>query len=161
MENLTRNIVKSNSDTLYIFTDNTDRSSGRTEITSGWYKEKYGKDKHIFYPFVTTAQLRGLDNAFPISTQHYYHGCYKGVNGRWNEEDYDTFVSVLDEEVKDINDVLESGKYKEVVFCSKFVEGKISNITLERTPKLYKKILLYISEIIEKCDELNVKYKFL
>jgi hypothetical protein len=83
-----RDSVKSDSSTMYIFTDNTDRDSGSGIIDNdSWYIHKYGCCKH--YPKVTSAVIRGLDNAYPITTQHYYNKFRKGISGRWNDSDFD------------------------------------------------------------------------
>ena len=76
----TREDVENDPETLYIFTDNIDRDSGKTLINpNSRYAKKYGKNKH--YPTRTQAVIRGLDNAMPISTQHWYHeGSYFSSN---------------------------------------------------------------------------------
>ena len=38
----TRSGVRNDDKTLYVFTDNTDRTSGGTQIAQGWYRTKYG-----------------------------------------------------------------------------------------------------------------------
>lgn len=158
---ITRKQVKETPDVLYIFTDNTDRTSGKNKITDGWYKEKYGSNRNIYYPNITTAQIRGLDNAFPISTQRYYHGDLIGVKGRWLDNDYDEFCFVINNEVNQIIDAISSGKYKQLVFCSHLVNGGISYITFERTPLLFNFLNQVIDTIITKCNELNISYSFI
>lgn len=142
--NYTRSEAVNNPGSLYIFTDNTDRSSGNNAINeqSAYYK-KYndGSNSAMFYPNTTTAVVRGLDNAYPISTQHYYHGNAKGVRGRWTDDDIDEFKQVVQGEIDDIINAWNSGKYTRIVFPKGGPEGlfnsRISNITKERTPKLY------------------------
>ena len=64
----TRKNVMEDKNSMYIFTDNTDRDSGKSLIPStSWHSQKYGEGKH--YPSMTTALIRGLDNAYPITTQ--------------------------------------------------------------------------------------------
>ena len=61
-----------NPNILYVFTDNTDRDSGKGIISDDtWYAKKYGCGHH--FPTVTSAVIRGLNNARPISTQRWYH----------------------------------------------------------------------------------------
>lgn len=68
---LTREYVLSNPDVLFLFTDNTNRTSGSNKIDpNSWYSKKYGNN--LCYPNITQAVIRGLDNAYPISTQRYY-----------------------------------------------------------------------------------------
>ena len=106
----TRDEVASDSHTLYIFTDNTDRDSGKNAIAEdSWYAKKYGQGHH--YPTVTTAILRGLDNARPISTQRWYHEGAKGETGRWTDADFEEFKQVIDDEFEAIEEAWNSGKY--------------------------------------------------
>lgn len=45
----TRKNVREDKDSMYIFTDNTDRDSGKSLIpNTSWYSQKYGEGKH--YP---------------------------------------------------------------------------------------------------------------
>lgn len=66
-ENYIRKQLRKNS--LYVFTDNLNRSSGRNVINENTpYYKKYGNGNILCYPTVTTAQIRGCENAFPIIT---------------------------------------------------------------------------------------------
>lgn len=134
-----RNEVAKDTESLYIFTDNTDRDSGKTLINpNSKYAKKYGKDKH--YPTMTQAVIRGLDNAMPISTQRWYHQGAKGISGRWTDKDIKEFEKVIDSEIKDILEEWNTGKYKRIVISNAdgFFNTKISNISMDRTPLLYK-----------------------
>jgi hypothetical protein len=134
----TRNLVENNPRTLYIFTDNTDRDSGSGLIPKdSWYSKKYGEGKH--YPTMTTALIRGLDNARPISTQRWYNKTNKGVTGRWNDSDINEFKTVISDEINEIKKAWASGNYDNIIIPSKdgFFDGAISKITKERTPALY------------------------
>jgi hypothetical protein len=134
----TRNLVENNPRTLYIFTDNTDRDSGSGLISKdSWYSKKYGEGKH--YPTMTTALIRGLDNARPISTQRWYNKTNKGVTGRWNDSDINEFKTVISDEINEIKKAWASGNYDNIIIPSKdgFFDGAISKITKERTPALY------------------------
>lgn len=141
----TRKLVKEDKDSMYIFTDNTDRDSGKTLIpNSSWYVKKYGEGKH--YPTMTTALIRGLDNAYPITTQHHYNKQYKGINGRWNDDDFEEFKKVIDD---DFNEIYENmNKFKRIIFpMGGIFNSKISNINKIRTPKLY-------AYLMNKCKTL-------
>jgi hypothetical protein len=136
--NYTRESVKNNPKTLYIFTDNTDRDSGSGLIPKdSWYSKKYGEGHH--YPTITTALIRGLDNARPISTQRWYNKTNKGVTGRWNDSDINEFKAVISDEISEIKKAWDSGKYTNIVIPGKdgFFNSEISNISKERTPALY------------------------
>lgn len=132
-----RQITENDKKTLYIFTDNTNRTSGNNKIDpNSWYAKKYGEN--LCYPNTTNACIRGLENAYPISTQRYYDkkNNLVGDKGRWIDEDYDEFKKVIDNEINDIINIVKTNKY-EKVWVPELVNGKISCITEKRTPKLY------------------------
>lgn len=137
----TREEAAAHPDVLYVFSDNTDRDSGKGVIDrdSDYYR-KYGNGTDdLHYPTVTAAVLRGLDNAMPVSTQRWYHAGASGVTGRWNDSDSREFAKVIRAEFADIRRMVESGNYSAVVFPEGgLAYGKISAITPERTPKLFK-----------------------
>jgi hypothetical protein len=141
-----RSEAEEHSRVLYIFTDNTDRTSGSGVIDdNSWYAKEYGKGLH--YPTKTSAVVRGLDNARPVSTQRWYHEGAKGETGRWNDSDFDEFKKVVDKEFQDIFDAWNSGQYdyiyvpanvqSEDLYTNGIFNGKISQLTEERTPRLY------------------------
>ena len=128
--------AEQNKDVLYIFTDNTDRDSGSGIIDpNSKYAKKYGQGHH--FPTKTSAVIRGLDNAMPISTQRYYHPGAIGEQGRWTDDAFDEFKSIIDDEIKEIKKEWATGKYKYVVY-PQFFDTKISNISEERTPKIHQ-----------------------
>lgn len=143
-----RDGVQKDAKSLYIFTDNTNRTSGSGSIPSeSWYSRKYGSGKK--FPGKTTAVIRGLDNARPISTQHFYDPS-KGLTkekGRWTDADVAEFKRVIKRELEDIITALNSGKYTRVIFPGGdgLFNAPISAISKERTPALYNALceLLY------------------
>lgn len=150
-----RAIVDSKS--LYIFTDNLERTSGTNgNIKTGWYKEKYGKDISISYGTkgnTTTAVIRGIDNAAPITTMKYYKNIHKGMTiegARFTDDDYNLFVKTIDEEIEQIKRMWDSGKYKRLVLPDRdgVISGGISEITEKRTPKLYAYATKKIDELL-------------
>ena len=154
----TRQAVENDRKTLYIFTDNTDRDSGSRLIDpNSEYAKKYGKDKH--YPTVTQATIRGLDNAMPLSTQHWYHGEYKREKGRWTDNDFDEFKKVIDQEIQDIMDKWDTGNYERLAIggTDGFFNSGISNITITRTPKLYQYLKQKVQELYKHVDEDDVQ----
>ena len=130
----TRKEVEQDTTSMYIFTDNTDRDSGKTPIPNdSWYSKKYGEGKH--FPTMTTALIRGLNNAYPITTQRWYNKEHKGINGRWNDEDF--------EEIHN-----NKNNYEKIIFpINGIFNSKISQINKIRTPKLY-------AYLMTKCKEL-------
>lgn len=154
----TRNEVAKDSKNLYIFTDNTDRDSGKRLIDpKSKYAKKYGKNKH--YPTMTQAVIRGLDNAMPVSTQRFYHEGAKGETGRWTDADFAEFRVTIDEEIEAIKKEWSSGKYKNLVIGSKdgFFNTEISNITKERTPKIYEYLENKLNELYNFIDGISNK----
>ena len=135
-EPYTRKLVRENKNLMYIFTDNTDRDSGKSVIpNSSWYSQKYGEGKH--YPSMTTALIRGLDNAYPITTQHWYNTQHRGITGRWNDDDFEEFKKVIDDDFENIYQNCK--KYEKIIFpIGGIFNSKISAINKVRTPKLYE-----------------------
>ena len=144
-EPYTRKLVRENKNLMYIFTDNTDRDSGKSVIpNSSWYSQKYGEGKH--YPSMTTALIRGLDNAYPITTQHWYNAQHKGITGRWKDDDFEEFKKVIDDDFENIYQNCK--KYEKIMFpIGGIFNSKISQLNKVRTPKLY-------SYLMEKCKAL-------
>jgi hypothetical protein len=131
-----RETVSKDIETLYIFTDNGDRTSGSKSIDkNSEYFKKFGADEDLFYPTQTQAVIRGLNNAFPISTLKFYAKKQFGSNSndalnksQWTDEDFDLFKSTIDAEIQFIKDALVSGKYKSVKFSGTIGVGTFSNI---------------------------------
>lgn len=141
-----RNNAESDVESLYIFTDNTDRTSGSKPISEDSpYSKKYGK--HLKYPTQTQAVLRGLPNAMPISTQRWIFDHGKGKPskanpgpGQWTDEDFEEFKKVITGEIDDIISEWNTGKYTTLKIGTgdAILNGSISEITEERVPKLYE-----------------------
>lgn len=138
--NWTRQEVNDNPDVLYVFGDNTNRTSGNNSISNdSKYARTYGLGK--MFPNATAAIIRGMDNAMPVSTQHWYDPSTGRTRdaGRWNDSDIDDFKKVIDAEFQDIKDEWDTGKYRKIYLPSTGLSnGKISQITEARTPVLFK-----------------------
>lgn len=150
----TRSEVQNDTNSLYIFTDNTDRDSGSGLIDpNSRYAQKYGQGKH--YPTRTQAVIRGLDNAMPISTQHWYHTGAKGPTGVWTDNDFEEFKKTIDAEIQDIIDEWNTGKYKRIVIGDgdAFFNSSISNISVKRVPKLYSYLKSKVEELYRYVDK--------
>ena len=133
--------------TLYVFTDNLDRDSGSGIILPGsWYSKRYGVGHH--YPSSTAAVVRGLDNARPISTMHYFYKSHgyahpkynRDSKALWHDSDIEEFKRVVRSELQDIVDEFNTGRYDTIMFPSGdgLFNTELSNITKYRTPKLYQ-----------------------
>ena len=138
--NWTRQEVNDNPDVLYVFGDNTNRTSGSNPISNdSKYARTYGLGKMFLN--TTAAIIRGMDNAMPVSTQHWYDPTTGRTRdaGRWNDSDIDDFKKIIDAEFQAIKDEWDTGKYRKIYLPSTGLSnGKISQITEARTPVLFK-----------------------
>ena len=138
--NWTRQEVNDNPDVLFVFGDNTNRTSGSNPISNdSKYARTYGLGK--MFPNATAAIIRGMDNAMPVSTQHWYDPSTGRTRdaGRWNDSDIEEFKKVIDAEFQAIKDEWDTGKYRKIYLPSTGLSnGKISQITEARTPALFK-----------------------
>jgi hypothetical protein len=103
----TRASVARDAQSLYLFTDNTDRTSGAKPIPAeSWYSKRYGAGKK--FPTMTQAVIRGLDNARPISTMKNIGSMADARAGRnqWKDSDFELFKTTIDAEIQDIKDAL-------------------------------------------------------
>ena len=164
--NWTRQEVNDNPDVLYVFGDNTNRTSGSNPISNdSKYARAYGLGK--MFPNATAAIIRGMDNAMPVSTQHWYDPTTGRTRdaGRWNDSDIEEFKKVIDAEFQAIKDEWDTGKYRKIYLPSTGLSnGKISQITEARTPVLFKylydktvDLAKYVST--EHKDTHNVSYE--
>lgn len=164
--NWTRQEVNDNPDVLYVFGDNTNRTSGSNPISNdSKYARTYGLGK--MFPNATAAIIRGMDNAMPVSTQHWYDPSTGRTrdSGRWNDSDIDDFKKIIDSEFQAIKDEWDTGKYRKIYLPSTGLSnGKISQITEARTPVLFKylydktvDLAKYVST--EHKDTHNVSYE--
>lgn len=165
----TRDEVENDPRTLYIFTDNTDRTSGGEEIGDGWYAEKYGKGGFGTVNNPTSAVIRGLPNAAPISTMKWFYREH-GVSveqARWTDSDLEEFKEVIDDEIEQIKQLWDSGNFDSIELPQNGIFGKsiksdkdrsISRLTATRTPKLYQylnKKLQELSEYVQDTKKAN------
>ena len=127
---------------MYIFTDNGDRTSGKGKISDdSEYSVRFGK-KGLCYPSLTTAVIRGLPNAYPITTQKKYVQRPREIEGNWNDEDFNEFKKIIDDDFENIKKACVEKGYEEIVFPNQGVlNGGISRLTIERTPKLFNYIV--------------------
>lgn len=164
--NWTRQEVNDNPDVLYVFGDNTNRTSGSNPISNdSKYARTYGLGK--MFPNTTAAIIRGMDNAMPVSTQHWCDPTTGRTRdaGRWNDSDIDDFKKIIDAEFQAIKDEWDTGKYRKIYLPSTGLSnGKISQITEARTPVLFKylydktvDLAKYVST--EHKDTHNVSYE--
>lgn len=164
--NWTRQEVNDNPDVLFVFGDNTNRTSGSNPISNdSKYARTYGLGK--MFPNATAAIIRGMDNAMPVSTQHWYDPSTGRTRdaGRWNDSDIDDFKKIIDAEFQAIKDEWDTGKYRKIYLPSTGLSnGKISQITEARTPVLFKYLYNKTADLAkyvstEHKDTHNVSYE--
>lgn len=152
----TREEVENDPRTLYIFTDNTDRTSGGEEIGDGWYAEKYGKGGFGTVNNPTSAVIRGLPNAAPISTMKWFYREH-GVSveqARWTDSDLEEFKGVIDDEIEQIKQLWDSGNFNSIELPQNGIfGGSISRLTATRTPKLYQYLNKKLQELSEYVQD--------
>ena len=160
----TRDEVENDPKTLYIFTDNTDRTSGGEEIGDGWYAEKYGKGGFGTVNNPTSAVIRGLPNAAPISTMKWFYREH-GVSveqARWTDSDLEEFKEVIDDEIEQIKQLWDSGNFNSIELPQNGIFGKsiksdrgrsIARLTATRTPKLYQYLNKKLQELSEYVQD--------
>ena len=103
--NYTRQSVQNDTNSLYLFTDNAQRTSRPTANEenvdkNSWYYKKYKSqtNKPIHFGSTsnpTSAVIRGLNNAYPISTMSAY-----GTN--WTDSNFELFKQTIDDEIAQI-----------------------------------------------------------
>jgi hypothetical protein len=101
----TRQSVEEDKDTMYLFTDNAERTSAPNASVENvdkntWYYKKYKSqtNKPIHFGSLsnpTSAVIRGLNNAYPISTMSAY-----GTN--WTDANFELFKQTIDDEINQI-----------------------------------------------------------
>ena len=166
-----RTDVMDDPDYLYIFTDNTDRTSGGEEIDDGWYAKKYGKGGYGTVKNPTSAIIRGLPNAAPISTMKWFYKAHEGEtveSSRWTDDDFEEFKTVIDDEIEDIKRLWREGNFKGIKLpkggvMSKIGVGKdrrIAQLNIRRVPKLYEYLSRKMAELAEYVNDSSTVEKF-
>ena len=147
-----RDEVEADADTLYVYTDNTDKTS--SAVKGGAI---YGSKNNT-----TSAVIRGLPNAFPITTMKYFyklHNMRSYEQARFTDKDAKDFGKLVEKEFNNIYKALKDGKFKRVVFpgdADGLFNSKIANISKERTPELYGILQYHLREFRGKVSELNL-----
>lgn len=146
----TRAEVANDKQSLYIFSDNTNRTSGTRPIpASSEYAQKYGQG--LKYPEVTQAVIRGLDNAMPISTQKKIVPKSMASKGNWSDAEFNQFKEIIDSEIEAIKEKWDSGNYTRLVI-GEYFNTDIANISLARTPKIYTYLKRKLNELYDHVN---------
>ena len=137
-----RATIEKDSDNMYIFEDSTCRSSGSNRISDlSDYSKRFGK-KNLKYPSNHTSQIiRGLKNAFPITTIK-DNKSRKPSQHFWCDDDFETFKEIIDDDIEHIKKACAENKYKNIVFPrTGLINSPHSCIYMVRTPKIFKYIV--------------------
>jgi hypothetical protein len=140
-ENFSRTSVEKDKDYLYLFTDNAKRTSGKNSLNNNSpYALKYTTSYPLNYPTMTQAVIRGLDNAFPITTM------VDDNRTQWNDSQFNDYKKIIDDEINTIKK--EQIKFKSIKFASQmpFGQGKISNMK-QTAPKIWNYLNQKLKEI--------------
>ena len=151
-----RSNVEKDKRNIYIFTDNCNRTSGRYKIPDdSTYSKRFGKTG-LCYPTMTSALIRGLENAFPVTTQKSYVKGAKRFEGNWTDDDFEEFKKVIDDDFEAIKEACLKRKPDYVFFPNNGVlNGSISRLTIERTPLLFNYIVDKEIELRDFLKEIN------
>lgn len=153
-----RKSIQEVKDAIFVFTDNCDRTSGRGNIPDdSSYSKRFGRTG-LKYPTVTSALIRGLENAFPVTTCKCY--TQKKSERIFHDEDFEEFKKLVDADFEAIkNACIERGIDMIIFPMTGILNGSYSDITRVRTPLLYwyivkKEIELRDFELPKKEDKL-------
>lgn len=139
--NFSRESVKNDSNYIYLFTDNAKRTSGKNSLNNNsWYALKYRGANPLNYPTMTQAVIRGLDNAFPITTM------VDDNRTQWKDSQFEEYKKIIDDEIKTIKQA--QSKFKGIKFAAQnpFGQGKISNMK-QSAPKIWNYLNEKLAEI--------------
>lgn len=130
----TRQSVENDPDSLYLFTDNLNRTSGNNPvIDTSAYAAKHGTGKK--YPGMTQAVIRGLDNALPITTMRNQY------RGQWTAGHLIQFKKVISEEIAAIKEALPNYPNGLKIGPGKIGQGSHSSLPANLQEYLDKRLL--------------------
>ena len=131
-----RKSIQEVKDAIFIFTDNCDRTSGRGNIPDdSLYSKRFGKTG-LKYPTVTSALIRGLENAFPVTTCKCY--TQKKSERIFHDVDFESFKKLVDADFEEIKKACVERSINTIYFpLNGILNGSYSDISRARTPLLY------------------------
>jgi len=128
--NFSRQSVSNDSEYIYLFTDNAKRTSGSFSIPDeSRYSAIYGQG--LKYPGMTQAVIRGLNNAFPITTM------IDDKRTQWTDNRFNEYKEIIDSEIEIIKNNISN--FKGIKFAAQmpFGKGQISNMK-QTAPKIFE-----------------------
>jgi len=128
---------------IYLFSENADRTSivSRIDDTPNhltWYEEKYGP---YFVPRRSQARIRGLHNAYPVTTLFNKH------NEQWSDKLFEAYRYILDDDIQQIMTAYGGGQYRGI----KILDREFGNDNMSRmkyvAPRCYKYLTARLQDI--------------
>jgi protein involved in temperature-dependent protein secretion len=91
---------------------------------------------------MTQAVIRGLENAYPITTMVDDH------RTQWTDYKFGQYKVIIDDEIEQILNILRTGKYKGIKYSNMmtFGKGKISNMK-ETSPLCWEYLNIKLKKI--------------
>jgi hypothetical protein len=140
-QRFTRESVEKDNEYIYLFTDNANRTSGNNLVDpNSWYADAYGKNSK--FPTKTQAVIRGLNNAFPITTM------VDEQRTQWTDDKFNAFTKEIDHEIRQIQESILDEGFKGIKFSAEmsFGKGAISNMK-NTAPKCWNYLNTKLAEI--------------
>lgn len=147
-----RETVEADTEYLYLFTDNAKRTSGKNWLPkNSAYTKKYFKNKtRGKYPTTTQAVLRGLNNAFPITTM------VDEKKTQWSDKQFERYKDIIDDEIATIKRVYKLGNFKGIKYSGQFGAGSISKMK-DLAPAIWGYLNSKLTEIGIDNTDLDTK----
>ena len=130
-----------------------------------WTRQEVNDNPDVLYITNTDYGNINSSNMLSISTRN-QSNTSNGVidNGNWNDSDIEEFKKVIDAEFQAIKDEWDTGKYRKIYLPSTGLSnGKISQITEQRTPQLFKYLFDKTAELAKYVstphDTHNISYE--
>ena len=130
-----------------------------------WTRQEVNDNPDVLYITNTDYGNINSSNMLSISTRN-QSNTSNGVidNGNWNDSDIEEFKKVIDAEFQAIKDEWDTGKYRKIYLPSTGLSnGKISQITEQRTPQLFKYLFDKTAELAKYVstphDAHNISYE--
>lgn len=105
-----------------------------------WTRQEVNDNPDVLYITNTDYENVSSNNMMSISTKN-QSNTSNGIidNGRWNDSDIEEFKKVINAEFQAIKDEWDTGKYRKIYLPpTGLSNGKVSQITEQRTPLLFK-----------------------
>lgn len=130
-----------------------------------WTRQEVNDNPDVLYITNTDYENTNSSNMLSVSTRNQSRTS-NGVidNGNWSDSDLEEFKKVIDAEFQAIKDEWDTGNYRKIYLPSTGLSnGKISQITEQRTPQLFKYLFDKTAELAKYVstphDTHNISYE--